>query len=1471
MKRPFLKFSIELLVFVALLVVSALLLRPATFFLSARLEEVRDDFTQQLETELGLRVLYASLSPSILNSLIFTDLQLISVDSGAIVAAFSTVEVRYNLFYLLQGRTDSAFSSLAIRNGYVEIDQDREAMVLNRLQTFLRSDPDSSALTLIPETTVLQFQNLDLRYRDNATTVDIHIKRGQASVLPDTIDFSFMSEVTASVTLQGNTYPLSSMLNLDGSVDRSFSGGTAALILTQIDAGMFNVNRFSLFASLSGDELILSSVQDLQPIDIRMMVNLTERSIRAELECEQLLPLRWIRFEQDLGDLSFLQESILSGIASVDWTAGGSLYYDVNLRADIPDRGRSIPGIFSARFSGDHTVVDFNSFELYTSRHDVSWTGSLDLKTGLPDGYLNVRQWMLPSEVALTFEAFVMRQTGGRGVEGLIPVLEIGSSQLQSITVLVTPSQENIDFTLSAFLSADEIMENPGRLSLEGSFFSGERPFVQSYIAFDSVNLYSLASSVMSLIPEGSLFTDVHNGAMFDLLSSYAMTTEIYFSTDFSSMSWNCTRMVVAAPEIDGMYILFSAKGTEREVHVTDLTFAAPGIDASGNVNALFSGLDDILVDFSLIVNKIPYTGAAVYNSNVLTVYGDYGLSASVLFSPDGQIAAQFGVTSLPLSFGVQTLGLSLNGSLSWLNSTDWSVVIRDGLLEDAAGRLLTHPRLTFRGSADLNGIFLDQIVFADTISTVSGYGRFSSSLPGVQSVRYQGEVNLSGDQGQEAYSLEFGISNDDILLIDAQGTVHNSPLSRFDPSQSEEHLVSAGFSISGTPQDLLLVAELEQIIIRLAGFNLDARGRLLLEDGEVRVDQAGGTWNTHTVTNITGIFTPQVGKGHLNGTYNGVLGTAGVSAGIDISLQSSSKLASKLSFSDPMAELQRLRDLFTDFSLTTRFSNPTWNGNVLMEGLTCTLVREPGITAFYAGENDVFSGFLLDDGTFSLQADRSLPVAFIADGFIRDALLDITVAELTIRVPEVWPFFGITHVAFDQGIVEGSVQISGLLNDPEFAGQLNAKQIMVRAPDLLGETYGPTSFLATPSGNTITVEPFLIQGRQGKLMADALFEFDRWLPSRIEVNARSLERYPLKTLARTPVFNARGSTDVVMNLVYTPGFVDIVGSVLLEKGSFAVLFSEFGQKQSSEEVSSVDIRTTLDIRVGNKVEFRWPNDEFPIIRGLVQSGTPLVFTIDTSRELFSLYGQANLRGGEIFYIKRSFYLRNGRIDFNENQNHFDPLLSLLAEIRERDTDGNPVRIYMQVENQPISTFVPILRADPVKSDAEIMALLGQDLQELFSQESAAQAAIVVASDVLTQIGIFRNMENRIRDALNLDIFSIRTLIIQNALIGSVQQQERGTRMTLGNYFDNTTVYLGKNFGSAIYAEALLHFSYLDDLTTHNSGRILGINNNQLFQPELGFEMTTPFFLLRWGISPRNPQTLFVSDNSVSLSWKFVY
>lgn len=50
------------------------------------------------------------------------------------------------------------------------------------------------------------------------------------------------------------------------------------------------------------------------------------------------------------------------------------------------------------------------------------------------------------------------------------------------------------------------------------------------------------------------------------------------------------------------------------------------------------------------------------------------------------------------------------------------------------------------------------------------------------------------------------------------------------------------------------------------------------------------------------------------------------------------------------------------------------------------------------------------------------------------------------------------------------------------------------------------------------------------------------------------------------------------------------------------------------------------------------------------------------------------------------------------------------------------------------------------------------------------------------------------------------------------------------------------------------------------------VNKSSLtLDSEIGFELTTPFFLFDWSLALKHPENLFVSDNSFSFSWKLSY
>ena len=361
--------------------------------------------------------------------------------------------------------------------------------------------------------------------------------------------------------------------------------------------------------------------------------------------------------------------------------------------------------------------------------------------------------------------------------------------------------------------------------------------------------------------------------------------------------------------------------------------------------------------------------------------------------------------------------------------------------------------------------------------------------------------------------------------------------------------------------------------------------------------------------------------------------------------------------------------------------------------------------------------------------------------------------------------------------------------------------------------------------------------------------------------------------------FHADGRAEGKIKLEINPELITLEGDAYFDKGYFSVPFADL-QKQS-ERTSAGSIHPAfymnLNLNLGKKSEFRYPSTELPFLRALAYTeNEPFNLNLDTSTGKFEMSGSAKIRTGEIFYIKRNFYIKEGELKvLNLPFQQIEPIISVRAEIKDKMADGQPLTINLTAKDQylDLERFRPVITTSPpmAMSDSDTMNLMGQVALGDLKNGNILKETLRNTSDILTNIGIMKKIEQEVRDFLHVDVFSLRSLLIQNVILENLFRSSKDKPLTIGNYFDNTSVYIGKYFGSAIYADAMLHLSYYDPLSAKTDVVRKSVYENLLFQPEIGFEMNTPFFQLRWHIAPSNLDSLFVSDTGLTLSWKFSY
>jgi hypothetical protein len=144
--------------------------------------------------------------------------------------------------------------------------------------------------------------------------------------------------------------------------------------------------------------------------------------------------------------------------------------------------------------------------------------------------------------------------------------------------------------------------------------------------------------------------------------------------------------------------------------------------------------------------------------------------------------------------------------------------------------------------------------------------------------------------------------------------------------------------------------------------------------------------------------------------------------------------------------------------------------------------------------------------------------------------------------------------------------------------------------------------------------------------------------------------------------------------------------------------------------------------------------------------------------------------------------------------------------------------------------------------------------------------AALMYSDILGQNLVLRPFEQKVRQVLNLDMFSVRTQILQNL----VAQKVLGTTV---NPLDNTSVSLGKYLGNDLFLEMLVRLQQpqIPVAVITPGGGLIAASTQLQPDLELSLEWATPFFLLDWSFQPQHPETMFLSDNSLSFSWRISY
>jgi hypothetical protein len=1465
--------------------VSFIVIQPIYESTVNRLVLLRTSMIETLEQKAGLSITYESMSPSILTGLRISKIQLIDAQNSLVLAKISSIRFSYNIINLIK-RSENSLDSLIITGISAEFDEVTQKHIVEKLQNLFSSLNTKGSFNGLPfsiriSTAAVAYKNehirVRLQMRDTLVKNSISGKSIQFTST-NTLSCDFLDKTLSSLG------PVSSNFTLQGSINHTLTESAVQLRIRELKNNDITVKPVEAAFWYTDEKLNLQILENVGSFNLFAEYTISKKEFDILLETEKFNPLSLLTIKKPSPLIKKIEGTALSGVYSMNgslenikaltYTAKGS----ISVPSSLVPRGLDV----KIEAEGNLSFADITTLHISGPLCDIEYTGSIDIKNIQPQGYLSVNSYTLPNSNIIQAEMYL--DPLKKGFLGFIPQLDIGDTSLTALQLEVIPDGKSIDFSLLCYDYSHYEYSQNAEVGVNGSVFLEGKPFLQSNIQITNLFLDTVFGVISYVISPSLSETFTDAGKRFE---KFVVSTEMYVSTDFSAITYNTPYTIIANTAKDQDVAVLSFDGNETAFQISQLDILFSGQSLQATASADFSpDYSDMFFSSQLSVNSIPYELQGVLiDKNNIVLTGSYGLSSSIVFNSGSIAAGTLSFNSFPLSFKNFVFSLSADAAFEFNSLSQWTSEVMRLECVEATGAFNLSPSLSLSGLFDSYGGMINSLTYSDTVSILNGEGNLMWNIVDNVFDSAQCFFMLNESFTQESYEIDVNISNPfkkeasslnflDDIFCSGLITINSSPILRFLPQQTTDNVVSGQINILGTLANPSVSVRVSNASLNLQGENLEIQCFASLDDKVLNLSDTLITFSSFTFSNIEANL-------NLESFTGGLFGESRTSLGSDNNIIT--QFSASILPTSPVNTRDLSSSIFdTKFpetflaTLSLPLINSTKYGQIT--NFSLTIVRSKGRFDIQGGvggnrsfTDNPINGYLLDNGECLLILDEELPVSFVAFGSIAKGIFDIQVNDLLFDAQGFKKIFDLGVFKINSGIAEGAFHLGGLLTDPEFNGSVDVTNFSCEVPDYIEGPITAVNAQLTGEGKYLNAENILGVTKSGQCVVDVAINFDKWQFESVVLNLETQGDETVKAFANLGLLEFEGNAKCNLTIIVRLTSVDITGSLYVDDAVGKIYPIELMNKK--DVLSDIDVLVDLDIMIGQRAQAYLYGPEIlqiktQLIRALVNPMTPIKVLLNTRENTFSMIGDLVLRGGEV-NIGRRFYLREGRMIFEDNPLQFDPVLTIRAEMRETDQNGELLRISLSAEEQKLSTFTYTLSSSPPKSEEEIMLILGKSLtlESTGSTSGDILNAVGLGLNIFVQNTVLKQIEEGLREFLKLDILSVKTSVLQNTL-RLYSEQNTGKVLTPGNFLDNSTVYIGKYFGDVLYGDFLLHLSY-DDSKVDSNNLASGI----AFEPELGFEMESPLATIRWSIAPDvgSIHNLWVPYTSISLSWKFMF
>jgi len=1471
---------IKILIFLGLITISIIVLQPIQYALNNEITKIKTNLIEKVKETTGFTVKYSSIRPSIFGS--FNINNLIFLKGDASFFTVSQVKVHFSLMELLL-RKKTFIHTVIIDKPEFNIDTVKDADTFALLKSLNKNEISfQQIMEFLPNKPDYQIRHLSVNLTDRQTTYKIQDMNLTIKENDGEISFfgRFYAELKKS-NLFDKTIILSADTGISGTCSKEIDKGNAELSVYYLTCSEKDEIKktpafFKLKSHNSGTQRRLFSLLPLKTtltydnslVSVKpkqeglqnnyyFVFNTETSGIQAGINLNKLKLENIISFSDNIKnatDMLFLQ---ITGDSSLVYEKG-ICDYNINLKGDEDGKLSSNKSSFNIDVYGNEKKIIINEFFI------ASGTPGKDIFCGSLGIAGNLQFSPLVSTGTVYFNNFSL--TGTEGVNAEFDIsshddsilissgnIEIAQSAIDDFSVLIKPTEKETSVNVSC-----SFVEG-GSVFMDGFYNNSDG--IESSITLDSLSLFTMTEILRPFLDNYKVPIATRG-----MLKNSSINTDIFISTDFNNIIYN-------APNINFLFgetnVAMSLSGNNRQITLSEGVIN-PGDNEfifSSNVN--FSNIMDLSFSLNAGFHDIAWRiEGQILDGSTLIVRDQNGFHAYGNVSNDGALSGYIEGINYPIVVNSQTIYMNFYLSLRYNSFDFWSLDVNNFSTRYASSNDGA-DFFKISGLADQDGASFREIYYKDAVGILFGSANFSwdhdfsycDCVLNITDGREAGEYYyVSGTLNKEKINANVSISD---MHVNRFFKLDTPIITSLDAAISWDSINSFNAKIS-----------LSSLRTRIQNNDLYASVNVNLSNEELFISNLLLDY-AKVNTNLSELkFNLTEGEVNAKANINGIVLEKNVEGNIEIDANF-----------EKIDSWFDITQIIRNFSGKLLIDNFTY-GNIVNQEFKLDYSVNNGAISLKGGPRDMVRMEMDSDGMFFIGMSAPMFARGNIVGTYKKGIVDAKTNSLFIDLPAIFDIFSAQNdFLITGGYITGSARLTGPFWNPEFHGLAKATGVRFTAPNYISEEIRIAPVEVIAEGYEMTFDSAAVLSGNGGGTASGWFVFENWSPVNIGIDISIPRETPIRYGFNVIGFIAKGSASGNLNMVINPrknGMMEMKGDLFANEAELSLNMEELMSNNENNTDTEEKFNIVVDMKVtaGSQVEFSWPSSS-PILRATPEMGTIVNIKCDTQTDQYSVNGNVKIRSGEVYYFDRSFFIRQGNMVFNENESQFDPRVSLRAEIRDR-SDSGPVTITMVVENQPIFSLEPRFEARPSMTQLEIYSILGQNFNSiqgnenpelaqrfLFSSGADLFTQVIANTGFMSQFAFLRKSERAIRNFLKVDMFSVRTKIFQNMVVtaGTFGLNQNGGQdlidrnRQVGNYFDNTTVFIGKYIGNDLFAQGMLTLKYDEKNQSFGSIR---------FEPNIGIEFQSPFVNIRWDWSPDiyniYPENLWVG-NSITLSW----